>query len=186
MKLTEMQLDIAQAAFRDVWLRRATTTRDSLIAAFSAIEPEPVEVPQDLVDRMIWEWFGDRTDRPNPLPYHRRRMAAALRVALEDERVLGNITQDEWETAKLTVVDCGSRIEVAHRDIIDREIMRSRRARLFKPKIAEERIRIDNHETCWAVMLDGKIDCMLNGEREAEIYRLGLIAKLRAEQEAKS
>ena len=179
MKLTEEQLEKAAKAAYCV-CNPTEGWRDSLYhdpwknivrAVIAAIEPEPVEVPQDLVDRMIWEWFGDRTDRPEPLPDHRRRMTAALRVALEDERVLGDPTIEEIRIRHACVEQKMPAIS---------NFLANRRARLLKAKTPER-------ETAEKIVKSLRCVDLTNPDYQAAVVKdiEAMIAKLR-EQEAQS
>lgn len=144
MKLTKKQVEkAAQAAYdHDDMSKRwedasfEDTEKEEwygrIRAAFAAIEPEPVEVPQDLVEKMLDAYFeaeGDdwREYCEDDGTSFCAQMTAALRVALEDERVLGDPTvdeNDEWLLEKFR----GTTLQfVSH-------IIANRRARLLKPK----------------------------------------------------
>lgn len=66
--------------------------------------------------------------------------------------------------------------------------LKERRAKLLKPRTIEERVTIDfyrKNPDGWIVLLDGAnpASTIFNSEKDAEIYRLGLISKLRESEE---
>jgi hypothetical protein len=108
-------------------------------------------------------------------------MVRAAQVCIDE--ALGDVTDAEWELHHGYDYKCG---EPSKADRIDTDrLLRDRRTRLLAPKIAESRVTI---EPCprdsWKVLLDGKFHFGGNGvaKCDAEIYRDGLILKLKEHQ----
>ena len=149
-----------------------------------------IEVPQDLVEkiaRAMQKHWQSCSLAFQQFPGTDERVwtqvaPTALRVALEDERVLGEPSVEEIaEDADSTHI-CWFERDYAH----VRRLFANRRARLLKPKTPEERVTICGNTALWHVERDDLRVISLRKKEDAEIYRLGLIAKLKAEQEAQS
>ena len=137
-----------------------------------------IELPQDLVEKMKDAMKNVSGDPDWINIAFTNAVSAALRVALEDERVLGDPSVPEMrETSAWTEQAMG----------LIKQIFANRRARLLKPKTPEERVTIrPTHTIGYAIQMDGRDVHEEICENDAEIYRLGLIAKLKADQEAQS
>ena len=128
----------------------------------------------ELVKKMLDPWF---TFNDGNVEDQHARMTAAAKVLLE--AALGDLTPEEWEAGKLTVIDCGRHIEVMHRDIINREL-KKRKARLLAPKTIEERVEVvASTNGGWAVLVDGKQVFWQSMKEHAETFRRGLIAEMK-------
>jgi hypothetical protein len=136
----------------------------------------------ELVKKML-ETFLRLSERA---PYVRpeidlEAMAAAAKICIDE--ALGDVTAMEWSQAcpssETGFLLPGKGYEIAS------ATLRNRKARLLAPKIAESRVTI---EPCpldsWKVLLDGKFHFGGNGvaKCDAEIYRDGLILKLKEQQ----
>ena len=113
----------------------------------------------ELVSKMIDTWFsmgdGDAEGQ-------KRRMSAALDVAVAE--LLQPVTDQDKLHERWT-----------------NALLASRRSRLLKPKSVEERVTVQRLTVGAAVLVDGKQQIHLDEDSQAEIYRLGLIAKLKGE-----
>lgn len=192
MKLTPEQLEkAARAAFEAVrndytWetypLRLRSWMKDMVTAAFAAIEPEPVDVPGDLVEKMLdlvfpkpdsWRDYCDEDRRE-----FRNGMTAALRVVLADPRVLGEPTDSELHLAQVRT--SSPNYEQAFRSFVS-----ERRARLTQPKTPESRVqtKIEPELKVYraeVLELDGRV--LQYGEL-IDYARLGLVAKLKEQSQ---
>lgn len=109
----------------------------------------------------------------------REQMSAALSVAVEE--MLGMSTADEGALIHKAML-----VDRTHQTAIHalEQVFSNRRARLTKPKSAEERVTIkrgemDREECHVTVYQDGEEACCNMVRRHAEIYRLGLIQQLK-------
>ena len=157
---------------------------------------DEIEVPQDLVEKMahaMQEHWQSCSPAFQQLPGTDDRVWAqvaptALRVALEDERVLGEPLKEEVDEVVRDGLGFG-KDGLVNPDFLygARLVLANRRARLLKPKTPEERVtikRMENTQGPTFYVYVGE-NCVMNFSQpeHAEIYRLGLIAKLKAEQE---
>jgi len=122
----------------------------------------------------VTKWRGEHS------PENIKFCAAALDAAVEE--LLKPITDGEWQDSVLTVVDCGKRLEVVHRDVADREILAARRAKYARHKTIEERVTIEQQGVTFAICLDGNVEFSFGRRERAEIYRKGLIAELKEKE----
>ena len=200
MQLTPEQLEKAARIAYEMWHdgyqswgecpeRHKEDMRKAIAAAFAALAQAQVDVPGDLVERMIYTWFATATADVDSHRDHRQRMTAALRVALEDPRVLGK--PDDSETDDIVRVKLGfspsGKVSPDFR-YGAKLVLASRRARLLQPKTVEERVTITLQEGDfpYVVSVDGKKISAFGYEHSrdgsgAADFRLSLIAKLKAE-----
>lgn len=100
MKVTAEQLDKAAQAIKEAHHEYHPTTddyREMATAAFAVVEPEPVNIPGDLLEKAIAAGQTACGLHPNPDHWNRVFMAAALETVLSDPRVTGDPTETEWK-----------------------------------------------------------------------------------------
>ncbi len=152
-----------------------------------------IKVPLDLVGAMQQAYLESANDGRHPMcsttDCCTLGMAAALRVVLEDERVLGDFTggdrivsDKEW----IRRTDCEEWPRDRASECVQ-AVLANRRARLLKPRTPEDRVTIEE-----VFVGGGRHEDRLYQDgvelKQADVLRyarLGLIAKLR-EQEAQS
>lgn len=197
MQLAPEQLENAARIAYEMWHdgyqswgecpeRHKEDMRKVIAAAFAAVELPHVDVPRDLhskAEMAAWEALGHGSGLVDPIQMM-TIVGTALRVALDDPRVLGEPTFDEFHQAQKDkyAVASTNATEVAKCS----DLLASRRARLLQPKTVEERVTIRRTSESqgpikWHVCLDGETVEKWEKKETAEIYRLGLIAKLKAE-----
>ena len=207
MQLTPEQLEKAAQITYETWYRCGTKPwkdatkqhkqdmRDAVTAAFAAVEPRQVNAPADLVERMLAVFFERHWPlyRKETTPEASRKMlgdmTAALRVALEDPRVLGE--PDDSETDDIVRVKLGfgpsGKVSPDFR-YGAKLVLASRRARLLQTVRVQDRVEAFPTGHTWCVVVDkdrNHKDTRYNlpDEDLAQGYRLGLISKLKGESQ---
>lgn len=180
MKLTAEQLDKAAQAIKEAHQEYHPTMddyREMALAAFAAVESEPVNAPEDLLRSMLDAWYGDTDGMPPYDDLQCESMARTLRVALADPRVLGDPGAQEIDSAWY------KQGTLNHHEIsnVVAHFIAARRNHLARES-AENRVTISEQEDnrCF-VCIDGNavLEIFTGAEKTAPAVRAGLIQMLK-------
>lgn len=180
MNISEKDREIVAVKWRDASLEaikhgRILSANEEMDIIIAAIPERPqIEPPADIVERAEAVYM-----KSTALTY-RERLAEVIRDALNDPRVLGDITETQWDAVVMKVQ---GGLRIANR------ILEYRRNALLAPakKTPKERYEVRAvDEMAWAVFFDGiEVPCTETQDNNiAKATRRGLIAELE-EREAK-